>query len=363
MILWKMNLLETLEKYYSDKLLVKQIHPELPLTIWNYSRTCQFESNWDGITIRCRGLVTDGVTGGVVANPFPKFFNMEESKHTPSESFDVYEKMDGSLIIVFYYEGRWIVASRGSFTSEQAVAAQVIFDGYDKTNVDTDYTYMFEFIAPWNRIVVDYGKDEKLVLLGARYTKTGMDVNYQELVDISKVLGCEVVKKYDGIADYSILKDMISSDQEGVVIRFSNGDRMKIKGDEYVRLHRIVTNISSLDIWETLSDKTRDITQLLDNVPDEFDKWVRDTIRDLKYSYMSIQEHAGKLMDNLYESGNGELPFKTRGEFADWVHRQDIHIRAILFRMYEGRRYDDIIWRLVRPRFEKPFKKETDENC
>jgi hypothetical protein len=156
---------------------------------------------------------------------------------------------------------------------------------------------------------------------------------------------------------------MISSDQEGVVIRFSNGDRMKIKGDEYVRLHRIVTNISSLDIWDTLRDSNRDIAKLLDNVPDEFDKWVRDTIRDLKYSYMSIQEHVGKLMDNLYESGNGELPFKTRGEFADWVHKQDIHIRAILFRMYEGRRYDDIIWKLIRPRFEKPFKTEIDENC
>jgi hypothetical protein len=52
--------------------------------------------------------------------------------------------------------------------------------------------------------VVDYGKDEKLVLLGARYTKTGTDVNYQELVDISKILGCEVVNDMmeSGIIQY-----------------------------------------------------------------------------------------------------------------------------------------------------------------
>jgi tRNA splicing ligase len=122
-------MLETLNKYYEDGWLIKQTHPTLPLTIWNYSQTTQYEGKWDEVTLQCRGLVTD-TDGNVVARPFKKFFNMEEGKHTPTSEFDVYEKMDGSLIIVFWYDGGWVVASRGSFTSEQAVAASKIF--FDK---------------------------------------------------------------------------------------------------------------------------------------------------------------------------------------------------------------------------------------
>jgi hypothetical protein len=42
----------------------------------------------------------------VIAKPFPKFFNYEEhtADEIPNELFDVYEKMDGSLGICFYYE-------------------------------------------------------------------------------------------------------------------------------------------------------------------------------------------------------------------------------------------------------------------
>ena len=45
---------------------------------------------------------------------------------------------------------------------------------------------------------------------------------------------------------YDLLKEEISKDKEGYVIRFKNGFRMKIKGEEYKRLHKILTNISNL---------------------------------------------------------------------------------------------------------------------
>ena len=81
-------MIETLNKYYEDGWLIKQTHPTLPLTIWNYSQTTQYEGKWDGITMMCRGLVTDEM-GNIVARPFKKFFNMEEGKHTPTSEFDV----------------------------------------------------------------------------------------------------------------------------------------------------------------------------------------------------------------------------------------------------------------------------------
>ena len=72
-------MLEILEKYYKNGLLHRQLHPTLPLTIWNYSPKVQYEKLWDEITTQCRGLVTDS-EGNVVARPFRKFFNYEELK-------------------------------------------------------------------------------------------------------------------------------------------------------------------------------------------------------------------------------------------------------------------------------------------
>ena len=72
--------LELLQKHYIDKgLVVKQNHPTFPLSIYNYSRTTQYDGNWDRYTLACRGLVLDN-EGNVIAKPFPKFFNYEEIK-------------------------------------------------------------------------------------------------------------------------------------------------------------------------------------------------------------------------------------------------------------------------------------------
>ena len=261
-------MLETLNKYYEDGWLIKQTHPTLPLTIWNYSQTTQYECKWDEVTMMCRGLVTDEM-GNIVARPFKKFFNMEEGKHTPTSEFDVYEKMDGSLIIIFWYDGGWVVASRGSFTSEQALAAERIFFDELDHNFSIGITYLFEFTAPWNRIVVDYGEKPNLTLLGVIRTESCDEASWDVLKGIADGANCDVVKKYDGINDYSTLKGMIGNNAEGFVIRFSNGDRMKIKGEEYLRLHKIMTEVSTKSVWEVLSNGD-DMEELLKDVPDEF---------------------------------------------------------------------------------------------
>ncbi len=64
---------EVLNKYHEDNLVYKQVHPTLPLTIWNYSEKVQYDNLWDDITLQTRGLVTDD-KGNVVARPFKKFF-------------------------------------------------------------------------------------------------------------------------------------------------------------------------------------------------------------------------------------------------------------------------------------------------
>lgn len=141
---------DILNNYYEDGLLYKQVHPELPLTIWNYSEKVQFEDLWDEVLLQCRGLVTDA-DGNIVAKPLNKFFNIEQLEslniEIPSEPFEVYEKLDGSLGVLFYYSDRWILTTRGSFTSDQAIYGMgIIKNKYDLSSLNKTYTYLFEII-------------------------------------------------------------------------------------------------------------------------------------------------------------------------------------------------------------------------
>ena len=340
-------MLEKLNKYYEDGLLYKQVHPYLPLTIWNYSEKVQYENLWDETLLMCRGLVTDD-TGDIVATPFHKFFNIEEGKFEPTEKFEVYEKMDGSLGIVFWYRGQWVVATRGSFTSDQAIKARELLKKYNTDIMFRNLTFCFEIIYPENRIVLDYGTDEKLVLLGT-FDKNGKETD----VEIWSQWGFDVVKKYDGITDYQQLKKMVKNDQEGFVVKFSNGDRVKVKGVEYLRLHKIMTNVTTTGIWEYLKNG-EDVMELLKDVPDEFYKKIESYIKDLRYSYFQISEDAGKRFDYMmYGKYNDKEPITDRKEFAEWVFTQPKHMSGILFRMFDKKDYSEIIWNLIRPEFKK----------
>jgi RNA ligase len=262
-----------------------------------------------------------------------------------------------------YYEptprtkGEWHMATRGSFTSEQAIKGMEIANryNYDKICVP-GFTYLFEIIYPENRIVVDYGKEERLVLLGVMNRK-GEEFPYEEMVDE----GWDIVMKYKTWGeDWETLKKEISKDNEGYVIRFSGGMRMKIKGDEYVRLHRILTNFSTKDIWELLRNNEQ-LEPFLERVPDEFDVWVKEVVRDLKYSFFNISDRVGKMHDYFrYGKYNDKEVEPTKKEFAEYVMKQTEHLRPVLFAMWDNNneRVNDIIWKLLKPKYEKPFKKD-----
>ena len=138
-----------LNTYIENKKIIANKHPEYDIWILNYSKDTQFEQAWDLYTLSCRGLVIDA-DGNILARPFKKFFNYEEvqNKIDMNKPFEAYEKMDGSLIILFYYpkEQKWLVASRGSFISEQAEMARKIIKKYNIEKLDTTKTYIFEII-------------------------------------------------------------------------------------------------------------------------------------------------------------------------------------------------------------------------
>ena len=350
--------LEILNQYHEQGLLYKQVHPTLPLTIWNYSEKVQYESLWDDLTSQCRGLVTDD-KGNVVARPFKKFFNMEEGKHTPTSEFDVYEKMDGSLGILFYYGSEWMFASRGSFTSEQSLKFKKIFtEKYKTSHLYRTSTYLFEIIYPENRIVVDYGDTEDIVMLGEIDTESGKELDLNHYTNSI----FNVVKKYDGIRDYSELKGKIEQNAEGFVVRFSNGERMKIKGDEYIRLHKIMTNLSTTAVWEVLSNGGS-MDELLKDVPDEFYNKIKEYEEKLRFKFNGIDTDY-KLFFNHIQiavaptssdlSTYWQKVKEVGGDRAKFAHlAKEYSYPSLLFGLLDGKDISPTIWKIVKPEFKK----------
>lgn len=339
----QINPLTTLEKYFQEGWLIKQTHPTLPLTIWNYSQSTQYGGKWDEITLMCRGLVTDD-DGNIVARPFKKFFNLEEGKHTPTSEFEVYEKMDGSLGIFFYYQEQPVFASRGSFTSDQAIKGRTLLDKYNwQGGTYPGYTYLFEILYPENRTVVNYGDLEELVVLAVLNTQTGEECDFSEM----KNEGFVLVKKYDGVKDYTQLKSIISNNQEGFVVRFSNGNRVKIKGEEYLRLHKIMTEVSTKSVWEILSSGGN-MEEILRDVPDEFFDKIKEYEMELVSKFDDIKNEYTWIYKILER--NEEIS-ENRAIFAQYAKRYKHP--SILFGLLDGKNIDPMIWKILQPEYKK----------
>lgn len=382
-------------------------HPSLPLTIYTYSRDCQYEGRWNNVTTLCRGLILDGHSN-VVARPFSKFFNYGEHgvrDYAPAlevEPFEVYEKIDGSLGILFWYDDKWIVASKGSFISEQARWAQdrVTFASQEARNcLDKELTYCCEIIYPENRIVVNYGNRTDLVLLGA-FTPDGNEVPLAHLeshwflgdvvrsftVPTIDDLLARTASNMDIIDDYAVVN---GTDAEGYVLRFASGLRVKIKYAEYIRLHRILTGINERDIWRALAyDEMAELglspeslsralkcstdeikgmeaspsgamATIVEGCPDEFDQWVRGISLALRQKYHMYVTEA-KLVFAQVREGVG---LENRAEFAKlltskWGHNKTIV--SSVFSMLDSKPVAPIIWRALYPSASTPFVEDEE---
>lgn len=375
-------------------LVSEQKHPTADLYIYNYTPVCQFSRMWDEVTLACRGLIVDGV-GNIIARPFPKFFNLEEhTEPLPKEPFSVAEKMDGSLGIMYpdstnmnkNGQPQYRIATRGSFTSDQAIVGTQMLNKYiDKHGhnwIDPRYTYLFEIIYPNNRVVVDYGDAKRLVLLACINTETGAE-------DLPAPNYTDIVASYDmpdltDPADLHKLKlDKTSANREGVVVRFASGLRVKLKFAEYVRLHRILTQTSSKVVWEIiaveamilhdgLSDKDigyflqldinkvatirskngAGIKALLANVPDEFYKWLFDLIKEMTDKQAILMSMA----QDLVAAENGD-----RLKIVSHKQTQPLATTMALL-LIDGKvtKAHGLAWRTVKPEWAKPFAVDID---
>jgi RNA ligase len=315
------------------------------LRLYCYSRQCQYERAWNAINEMARGLVLDVAAKEVVATPFPKFFNIGEraaNDNFPALPFETFEKVDGSLIVIWYHGGKWNCSTKGSFDSEQAQKAQAIVDGLDACVFMKGNTYLAEYVGPDNRIVVHYDKSE-LVLLGA-YSIGGYEKPSYYVDTVASLHGWRAAKSYQygSIAGLVATAPTLPSDQEGFVIRFENGYRLKVKGDEYKRIHALISRCTPLAMWEAMRDGI-DVAALRKELPEEF--WVDfdailaalrlqiDSIRTI--TKIHAEKHAG-LSDKEMAAALSSVPSAVRSFIFPYRKHGDLlaypKTRAALFR-------------------------------
>ena len=338
-------------------------HPSLPIKIYNYTPLCQFEQKWDDVTLACRGLVLDEHLN-VIARPFKKFFNIEEyHDKLPSTLMTVTEKMDGSLGILFKYQNQLVFATRGSFESDQAKEMEKIWhEKYQRFPILEGYTYLFEIIYPENRIVVDYGQERKLVLLAVIETATGREI------DVSTSGFPDIVKEYY-FGDIDQLRETLGSlgaNFEGFVVLWKDsGLRLKVKSVEYLRLHRIITETTTVTIWEALS-QGKELVSILDDVPDEFYDWVKETSQNLTDEFVAEGKKAISLiLPDIPEFWKLDRKAAVKYLFEESQKRYNSNFYAHLAFMYlDGytKDFNETIWKHIRPAYSKPFWR-TDGDC
>ncbi|MFC9973572.1 RNA ligase [Spirillospora sp. NPDC127200] len=347
--------LEALEKAITDGYVRRQQHPDLPLTILNYTERCQYERAWTFVTTTCRGLIVND-EGHIVARPFAKFFNYSEH---PEGAFDlgarvtVTDKLDGSLGILYPTPDGYAIATRGSFTSEQAQHATKIWrERYaDTADVDQGITWLFEIIYPGNRIVCDYGDLDDLVLLGGVHHRNGVPIT----ADVLDFPGPKVTE-----FGYATLAEALAAPPrpgaEGIVICFAHDATMvKVKQNDYVRLHRLVTGLNARAVWEALGAGNT-IADICEPLPDEFHGWVENVAADLMNRAVAIltsarREHA-RIKSTLPDGW-------TRRDYAAAAATSPL--RAWLFMLLDGKDPAPKIWRTLRPTgAERPFDHGED---
>lgn len=247
-------------------------HPVHPYITFKYSRDTQFSYDWDEVTMAARGIIFNEETGEVVARPFSKFFNYNEPT-APTEKMvgriHVTDKLDGSLGIGYVEpDGKFAIATAGSFKSEQAQHATKLYhERYEgKWNPNPKLTYLWEIIYPDNRIVVSYGDENDIHLIGAVNKRTGRSVPLNEVKEW----------KWKRAEEYNMksLNDVLSvterENREGFIVHYVETDvRVKYKHEDYLRLHRTATGVTAKTIWKKMS-QGEDMTEWKKGIPEEF---------------------------------------------------------------------------------------------
>jgi len=250
------------------------------------------------------------------------------------------------------------VATRGSFTSEQAVWATKWLNSRPAFFWPEGYTPLVEIIFPENQIVVKYDWSG-LVLLASVRIHSGEEAPISALRVWAKENQLQVVDEFDKPLDACVAEDI--ENEEGYVVSWYRPGtwplRVKVKMATYCRLHRMLTGTNPVTVWEMLKDGL-DLTTVTTDVPADFGEWINSVESSLRGSYKAIEEAALAAMLE-YQGEKIITTPEQRKQFALYAGTKQ-PVTPILFAMLDGKDYAPIIWKMVRPRATDTFKVDEE---
>lgn len=359
-------------------------HPEdSNIVILNYTKRATYERHWTHETMSARGLILDTTefdTTGIVyilAEPIDKFYNYGEypeyEKDIELENFTVaMEKMDGSLGISYYFKGEIRWATRGSFDSEQALRANKIwkakyaerFETYNFDYFNYPFTMLTEIIYPQNRVVVDYGDMEDLVMLGAKdihnvFGFNDEDWSYDKFKEYALDLKMPVADRIEGtLEDFLKLRETVDANTEGWILRYPNNKRLKIKGLEYIDVHRRRFHVTTKMVARAWSENT--VEKVIFDVPEEFRKEVESVRDKLDEELSAVRESVEYEFNKLHRFfGQDRRAF---AQFIGMKYSRNSEFKHFLFDAYKhGEVQDEVIKKHIYKEYRRVLGVVDDE--
>lgn len=302
--------------------------------LFNYTPKTVYNRYWNDTTLQCRGLIKDK-DGVIIARPFDKFFNLNEVESTrlenlPDSSYTVFKKYDGSLGILWSDKhGNKRIATRGCFTSPQAEFATELWNRRYRGLYYENLTLLFEIIYPGDKHVVDYGKEERLVIIGGRVTDTGRYLSHNEL----KSLGYDdIVESVPASLEEIIESSYHESGTEGYVVQFHTNPPLfiKIKTSEYLRISKSILGFSKKKVLENINSWETYIVNLPEEHRELAEEWKEEIDRFIGSSY----QYAIHVYQLFLEQGYDKRDFAI--ETRDPSHHF-YHIRPFVFSLYDDK--------------------------
>lgn len=282
------------------------------------------------IVVECRGLILNETDNwSVVCRPYDRFFNYEESCAAKIDwaTSRVYDKLDGSLMKLYWYDNAWQVSSSGSPDATGDVNnngtktfADLFWETFNALGYKLpqtflkEFTFMFELMTPENRVIVPHDK-YRLVLHGIRSNREPyIEVDPVDIYDRASIDGnrlCFVDPGWEVVRVYSLssIDDVITTakalnpmQNEGFVVVDANFNRVKVKSPQYVALSHMKDSFSQRRMIELV--RTNEGSEFLSYFPE-----YNDLYNDVRSAYDG-------LLNNTVSAYEQIKDIETQKDFA-----------------------------------------------
>ena len=143
------------------------------------------------------------------------------------------------------------------------------------------------------------------MLLAVRHTATGNEVSHTEEAERLDITPVKIFNLSLNEA-ITMLDSMKGENQEGFVVKYNNGLRVKLKCEDYVRIHRIISGFSRKHIIEAMENGN---DMFLNELPDELHSEAKAIINEINEKRQMIMSSAKAIAEKAKK-------LKTRKEQA-----------------------------------------------